>query len=61
MRMLLILIGLIFLIVVVLCLWKTVEYFNTLPASNKGRQVLAWDALVLFCVGIGVIMKIAMI
>lgn len=51
-------IGLVFLVIVVICIWKTAEYFNTLPESNKYKSVIAWDLLVLFFVAIALIMKI---
>lgn len=51
-------IGLVFLVVVIICIWKTAEYFNTLPESNKYKPVIAWDLLVLFFVAIALIMRI---
>lgn len=36
-------IGLVFLAVVIICIVKTAEYFNTLPESNKYKPVIAWD------------------
>lgn len=50
--------AIVFLIVVVICIWKTGEYFNTLPESNKYKSVLAWDLLVLFFVAIALIVRI---
>ena len=50
--------AIVFLVVVVICIWKTGEYFNTLPESNQYKSVLAWDLLVLFFVAIGLIMRI---
>ena len=38
-------IGLVFLAVVIICIVKTAEYFNTLPESNKYKPVIAWDLL----------------
>lgn len=52
------LIGLVFLIMLVICIWKTVEYFNTLPESNKYKPVIAWDLLALFLAAIALIMRI---
>ena len=46
------------LIVVVICLWKTAEYFNTIPEGNKYKPVIAWDLMVLFFVAIALIMRI---
>lgn len=50
--------AIVFLVVVVICIWKTGEYFNTLPESNQYKSVLAWDLLVLFFVAIALIMRI---
>ena len=58
MQIVLRIIGLVFLVVVVICLWKTGEYFNTLPEGNQYKSVLAWDLLVLFFVAIALIMRI---
>lgn len=51
-------IGLVFLVIVVICIWKTAEYFNTLPENNKYKPVIAWDLLVLFFVAVALVMKI---
>ena len=51
-------IGLVFLAVVIICIVKTGEYFNTLPESNKYKSVIAWDLLVLFFVAIALIMRV---
>ena len=51
-------IGLVFLVIVVIGIWKTAEYFNTLPESNKYKLVIAWDLLVLFFVAVALVMKI---
>lgn len=51
-------IGLVFLVIVVICIWKAAEYFNTLPESNKYKPVIAWDLLVLFFVAVALVMKI---
>nr|DAU26862.1 MAG TPA: hypothetical protein [Caudoviricetes sp.] len=51
-------IGLVFLAVVIICIVKTAEYFNTLPESNKYKPVIAWDLLVLFFVAIALIMRV---
>lgn len=50
--------AIVFLVVAVICIWKTGEYFNTLPESNQYKSVLAWDLLVLFFVAIALIMRI---
>ena len=46
------------LVIVVICIWKTAEYFNTIPEGNKYKPVIAWDLMVLFFVGIALIMRI---
>lgn len=51
-------IGLVFLVIVCICIWKTGEYFNTLPESSKYKPVIAWDLLVLFFAAVALIMKI---
>lgn len=51
-------IGLVFLAVVIICIVKTAEYFNTLPESNKYKPVIAWDLLVLLFVAIALIMRV---
>lgn len=51
-------IGLVFLVIVCICIWKTAEYFNILPESNKYKAVIAWDLLVLFFVAVALVMKI---
>lgn len=51
-------ICLVFLAVVIICIVKTAEYFNTLPESNKYKSVIAWDLLVLFFVAIALIMRV---
>ena len=35
------------LIILVVCTWKSVEYFNTLPETNKYKPLLAWDIIIL--------------
>lgn len=52
------LIGLVFLVIVVICIWKTGEYFNTLPEGNKYKPLIAWDVLILFIVAVALIMRI---
>lgn len=58
MQIVLRIIGLVFLAVVIICIVKTAEYFNTLPESNKYKPVIAWDLLVLFFVAIALIMRV---
>ena len=52
------LIGLVFLVIVVICTWKTGEYFNTLPEGNEYKPLIAWDVLILFIVAVALIMRI---
>jgi heme/copper-type cytochrome/quinol oxidase subunit 2 len=58
MQVILTVVAIVFLVVVVICIWKTGEYFNTLPEDNQYKSVLAWDLLVLFFVAIALIMRI---
>lgn len=58
MQVILTVVAIVFLIVLAICMWKTGEYFNTLPESNKYKSVLAWDLLILFFVAIALIMRI---
>lgn len=37
-----------FIIVLTVLIWKTAEYFNRLPKTDKHTPLLAWDVLVLF-------------
>lgn len=59
MQVILTVVAIVFLVVLAICMWKTGEYFNTLPESNKYKSVLAWDLLILFFVAIALIMRIA--
>lgn len=52
---------LIFLLVVIVCIWKTAEFFNLIPENHQYRSVVAWDLIVLFVVTIYVGIKIIMI
>lgn len=47
----------IFLIVVILCMWKTTEFFTGLSDMHKYRGVIAWDLLILFVVMVYLIFK----
>lgn len=51
-------IDLVFLVVVVICIWKTGEYFNTLPESNRYKPVIAWDLFILFFAVVSLIARI---
>lgn len=46
------------LVIVVICIWKTAEYFNTMPEGNKYKPLMAWDLLVLVFVAIALIIRI---
>ena len=50
--------AIVFLVIVVICTWKTAEFFNTLPEGYKHKTVIAWDVLVLFFVAIALIIRI---
>lgn len=58
MRALLIIGAIIFLVVILICMIKTVEFFNIIPERNKYKSVLAWDVLILFMVIVALIIKI---
>ena len=45
-------------VIVVICLWKTAEYFNTILEGNKWRPLIAWDALLLFAFLVALMIKI---
>lgn len=51
--------AIIFLVVVVICVWKTVEQFNRLPEFSGCKGILAWDALVLIIVAVYIIIKLS--
>lgn len=38
--------------------WKTCVYLDSLPVNDKGRSLLAWDALVIFVVAVGLWAKL---
>lgn len=52
------LVCIIFLIVVLACIWKTAEFFNELPDRNRYKPVLSWDLLVMAIVAIGLVIKL---
>lgn len=52
------LVLLLVLVAVVVCIWKTGEYFNTLPESNQYKPVIAWDMMILFFLAVGLIWKL---
>lgn len=60
MQTLLTILAIVILVAVIICIWKTAEYFNSLPESNKWRGILAWDVLMLVIMAIALIIYIAM-
>lgn len=59
MQTLLTIVAIIVLVAVIICIWKTAEYFNSLPESNKWRGLLAWDVLMLVIMAVFIIIYIA--
>lgn len=55
------LVGMLFIIILSILIWKTMEYFNTLPESNKNRPLLAWDVLILFLMQVYIVIKLLMV
>lgn len=45
-------------VVLTILIWKTAEYFNSLPENDKHKPLLAWDALMLSCMLISYIMRL---
>lgn len=45
-------------VILTVLIWKTAEYFNTLPKDNKHRDLLSWDILMLCCMLISYILRI---
>lgn len=35
-------------VVLAVLIWKTAEYFNKLPETDKNKPLIAWDVLMLF-------------
>lgn len=48
-----------FTIVLAVLIWKTAEYFNTLPEKDKNKALLAWDVLMLSVMLIALVAKLA--
>lgn len=59
MQALLTILAIIFLVIVVICIWKTVEYFNLHVDTSKYKILLAYDILVMFMLAVALIIKIA--
>ena len=47
-------------VVLTILIWKTVEYFNWLPESEKAKPVIAWDVLMLFLMLVFSVVKLVM-
>ena len=58
--MFLTIVAIFILIITVICIWKTVEYFSMLPDSDPYKNLLAWDVLVMFMLAVAIIIKLAM-
>ena len=43
------LLCILFIIVLVVLIWKTTEYFNRLPVTDNDRPLIAWNVLMLIC------------
>lgn len=52
------LLCILFIIVLVVLIWKTGEYFNRLPVTDSDRPLIAWDWLMLLCMLIGVVIML---
>lgn len=50
-------ICIIFILLLGVLVWKTAEYFNSLPKYDKNSPLLAWDTLVLFLMMIYLLIK----
>lgn len=40
-------VSILVIVVLTVQIWKTAEYFNTLPEKDKNKSLLAWDVLML--------------
>ena len=49
------LLCILFIIVLVVLIWKTAEYFNRLPVTDNDRPLIAWDWLALVCMLVSVV------
>ncbi len=45
-------------LILAILLWKTGEYFNTLPEKERGKPIIAWDMLVMFFTLIALVMRL---
>lgn len=48
----------VFILILAVLLWKTGEYFNTIPEDGKGKPIIAWDMVVLFFTLIALVMRL---
>jgi hypothetical protein len=48
----------VFLIVALVCIWKTAEVFNELSDKDSLKPILSWDLLVIGVVFIALIMRL---
>lgn len=48
----------VFILVLAILLWKTGEYFNTLPEKEKGKPIIAWNMLVILFTLIALVMRL---
>ena len=47
--------------VLAVLVWKTVEYFNGLPETDKNKPLLAWDVLMLFLMLIFLVVRLVIV
>lgn len=47
-------------IVLVVLIWKTAEYFNGLQMKDKNKPLIAWDMLMLFFLLISLMIRLIM-
>lgn len=52
-------VGILVIVVLAVLIWKTAEYFNTLPEKDKNKALLAWDVLMLSVMLIALVAKLA--
>lgn len=51
-------VGLLFIVILSVLVWKTTEYFNGIPETSKHKPLLAWDILILFLVLVSLVVKV---
>lgn len=52
-------VSILVIVVLAVLIWKTAEYFNTLPEKDKNKSLLAWDVLMLSVMLIVLVAKLA--